>query len=83
MNEVVIEDKQIKGQKYVSEDAYSNLENLIIKAEKIYIKDYPNEIYDYIIYLLYLGNFGSQSDIGAKFAGFNYIGFDNEIKTKN
>lgn len=83
LNEVVIEDKAIKGQKYVSEDAYSNLENLIIKAEKIYIKDYPNEIYDYIIYLLYLGNFGSQSDIGAKFAGFNYIGFDNEIKTKN
>ena len=39
----------------------------------------------YMIFLCicYLANFGSQSDIGAKFAGFNYVGFDNEIKLKN
>ena len=39
-------------------------------------------IYDYNVYLLYLANFGSQSDIGAKFAGFNYEGFDNQVHVK-
>ena len=53
-----------------------------MRAEKICDTDYPNEIYDYCVYLLYLGNFGSQSDIGAKFAGFNYEGFDNKIQVK-
>ena len=53
-----------------------------MKVEKICDIDYPNEIYDYCVYLLYLGNFGSQSDIGAKFAGFNYEGFDNKIQVK-
>ena len=53
-----------------------------MRAEKISEIDYPNEIYDYNVYLLYLGNFGSQSDIGAQFAGFNYEGFDNKIQVK-
>ena len=82
LDEVAIEDKAKKGQKYVNENIYNSFKSLIIKAEKICNNESPNEIYDYLIYLLYLGNFGSQSDIGAKFAGFNYNGFDNEIKTK-
>ena len=53
-----------------------------MRAEKISQTDYPNEIYDYNVYLLYLGNFGSQSDIGAQFACFNYEGFDNKIQIK-
>ncbi len=82
LDEIAIEDKAKKGQKYVNENIYNSFKSLIIKAEKICNNESPNEIYDYLIYLLYLGNFGSQSDIGAKFAGFNYTGFDNEIKTK-
>ena len=71
-----------KGQKYVSRIEHEKFKNLIMRAEKICDTHYPNEIYDYCVYLLYLGNFGSQSDIGAKFAGFNYEGFDNKIQVK-
>ena len=71
-----------KGQKYVSSEDHETFKKLIMRAEKISETDYPNEIYDYNVYLLYLGNFGSQSDIGAQFAGFNYEGFDNKIQIK-
>ena len=53
-----------------------------MRAEKICDSKYPSEIYDYNVYLLYLANFGSKRDIGAKFAGFNYDGFDNQVKEK-
>ena len=82
LDEVVIEDEAKKGQKYVSEKDYNSFKNLILKAENIYNNEYANEIYDYVVYLLYLGNFGSQSDIGAQYAGYNYVGFDNQIKIK-
>ena len=71
-----------KGKKYVSKHEYEKFKNLIMRAEKICDNDFPNEIYDYNVYLLYLANFGSQSDIGAKFAGFNYEGFDNQVHVK-
>ena len=71
-----------KGKKYVSKYEYEKFKNLIMRAEKICDNDFPNEIYDYNVYLLYLANFGSQSDIGAKFAGFNYEGFDNQVHVK-
>ena len=83
LDEICLESKAQKGQTFISENDYNEFKNLVMKAEKICNEDNPNEIYDYFVYLLYLGNFGSQSDIGAKFAGFNYIGFDNQIKTKN
>ena len=53
-----------------------------MKDEKICDTNFPSEIYDYNVYLFYFSNFGSQSDIGAKFAGFIYTGFDNQIQTK-
>ena len=53
-----------------------------MRAEKICDINYPNEIYDYNVYLFYFAYFGSQSDIEAKFAGFNYTGFDSQIQTK-
>ena len=71
-----------KGKMYVSREEHEKFKSLIMRAEKISETDYPNEIYDYSVYLLYLGNFGSQSDIGAQFAGFNYEGFDNKIQIK-
>ena len=82
LDEVFIEDEAKKGQKYVSKKDYNSFKNLILKAENIYKNEYANEIYDYVVYLLYLGNFGSQSDIGAQYAGYNYVGFDNQIKIK-
>ena len=71
-----------QGQKYASKKDYENFKNLIMRAEKIYDSKCPNEIYDYNVYLLYLANFGSKSDIRAKLAGFNYDGLDNQIKIK-
>ena len=53
-----------------------------MRVEKICDTNYPSEIYDYNVYLFYFSNFESQSDIGAKFAGFNYTGFDSQIQTK-
>ena len=71
-----------KGQKYVNRIEHEKFKNLIMRAEKICDTNYPSEIYDYNVYLLYFANFGTQSDIGAKFAGFNYTGFDSQIQTK-
>ena len=71
-----------EGRKYVNREDYEQFKSLIMRVEKIYENEYPNEIYDYAVYLLYLGNFGSQIDIGAQFAGYNYEGFDNQIKVK-
>ena len=70
------------GRKYVCRMEHEKFKNFFMRDEKICDTHYPNEIYDYCVYLLYLGNFRSQSDIGAKFAGFNYEGFDNKIKVK-
>ena len=72
----------IKGQNYVNRVEHEKFKNLIMRAEKICDSEYPSEIYDYNAYLLYFANAGSKNDIGAKFAGFNYVGFDNLIKTK-
>ncbi len=71
-----------KGQKYVNRINHERFKNLIMRAEKICDTRYPIEIHDYNTYLLYFANAGSQNDIGAKFAGFNYEGFDNQIKIK-
>ena len=83
LNDICLENNAKKGQKYIRQEEYDDFNNIIRKAEQICEKDNANEIYDYFVYLLYLANFGSQSDIGAKFAGFNYVGFDNEIKIKD
>ena len=71
-----------KSQKYVNRKEHEKFKNLIMKDEKICDTNFPSEIYDYNVYLFYFSNFGSQSDIGAKFAGFIYTGFDNQIQTK-
>ena len=85
LDSIIIDDdgnNLLKGQKYVNKKDYENFKNLIMRAEKICDSKYPSEIYDYNVYLLYLANFGSKRDIGAKFAGFNYDGFDNQVKEK-
>ena len=79
---ICLENKAKKGEKYIIQKDYDDFKNIIEKAEKIYENDNSYEIYDYFVYLLYLSNFGIQNDIGAKFAGFNYVGFDNQIKCK-
>ncbi len=83
LNDICLENNANKGQKYIRQEEYDDFNNIIRKAKQICEKDNANEIYDYFVYLLYLANFGAQSDIGAKFAGFNYVGFDNEIKIKD
>ena len=71
-----------KGQKYVTRNDYENFRDFIARAEMASCFDLPHDIYDYNVYLLYLANHGSQDDIGAQFAGYNYTGFDNQIKIK-
>ena len=72
----------MKGKKYVNKIEHEKFKNLNMRAEKICNTKYPSEIYDYNVYLLYFANAGSQNDIGTKFVGFNYNGFDNQIKIK-
>jgi len=40
----------------------------------------PPALLDYQIYLLYLTLHGSDSDIGARFGGYRYAGFENGLK---
>lgn len=72
-----------QGAKYVNKLEYYKFKDAIKRAEDVANSDYPNDIYDYNVYLLYLASYGSQDDIGAQFAGYNYSGFDNQIKIKS
>ena len=71
-----------EGQKYVKREDYEKFREAIARAQMISVFDLPNDIYDYTLYLLYLANYGSKDDIGANFAGYDYIGFDNQINIK-
>ena len=85
LNSVVISDDGSnveEGQKYVKREDYEKFREAIARAQMISVFDLPNDIYDYTLYLLYLANYGSKDDIGANFAGYDYIGFDNQINIK-
>ena len=78
---VVSDDGNVeKGIKYVNQNDYDSFEKAILRAENVFNRYLSNEVIDFNLYLLYFANAGSNNDIGAKFAGFNYEGFDNQIK---
>lgn len=68
--------------KWVTKEGYNKLDDVIIRAEAALVSPMssPTQL-DYQIYLLYLALNGSKNDIGARFGGFNYVGFQNEIRT--
>lgn len=85
INSVIISEDESnveKGQKYVTMSDYESFRDFISRAQMVSCFDLPYDIYDYNVYLLYLANYGSQDDIGAQFAGYNFTGFDNQIKIK-
>ena len=82
LNSVVVSDdgNVEKGIKYVNQIDYDSFKKAILRAENVFNRYLSNEVIDFNLYLLYFANAGSNNDIGAKFAGFNYEGFDNQIK---
>ena len=85
LNSVVISNygnKINKGIRYVSQKDFDDFDRAIKRAEKALNDRCSNELMDYHVYLLYFANCGSENDIGAKYAGFKYVGFDNQIKYK-
>ena len=85
LNSVVISEDGndvTNGFKYVSKSAFDEFNKAIERAEKALSDNCSYELMDYHIYLLYLANCGCENDIGAKFAGFEYVGFDNQITFK-
>lgn len=71
------------GNKWVTPNAYAKLHDAISRGKAI-LSDATSSsaLVDYQVYLLYLTLNGSQDDIGARFGGFDYSGFNNEIKVK-
>ena len=72
------------GQMYVTQEGFDELYDAVQAAAAVYDDETitTSEAYDYQLYLLYLANHGSGDDIGAKFAGYDYVGYDNQLKNK-
>jgi hypothetical protein len=67
--------------KWVSQAAHERLSAAIEHAKAALTDSRSNPwVRDYQVYLLYLSLAGSSGDIGAKFGGFNYVGFEHEMK---
>lgn len=66
--------------KWTTQAPHAQLDQAIKRAAAAVASDTssPAQL-DYQIYLLYLTLNGSASDIGAKFGGYDYTGFENEI----
>ncbi|BEV14355.1 hypothetical protein HBDW_11430 [Herbaspirillum sp. DW155] len=68
--------------KWVHQDAYRQLSDAIARAEGALASAASSPaLLDYQIYLLYLTLNGSDGDIGARFGGYRYAGFDHAILT--
>ncbi|MFM2476845.1 hypothetical protein [Celerinatantimonas sp. MCCC 1A17872] len=68
-------------QHWVNQAAYSQLSNAIKSAKAaLHARQSSDSQLDYQLYLLYLNLDGSSNDIGAKFGGFSYTGFEHQIK---
>ncbi|WP_372168520.1 hypothetical protein [Xanthomonas axonopodis] len=66
--------------KWVPQAAYRQLGDAIVRAEAALASAAsPPALLDYQIYLLYLTLNGSDGDIGARFGGYRYAGFDRAI----
>ena len=67
------------GDKWVTQETHDQLAAAIARAQTALDTETRGCMLDYQVYLLYLTLHGSANDIGAKFAGYDYIGFDNQI----
>ena len=69
------------SRKWIEQAYHAQLDQAIKRATAAAASDTPSPaLLDYQIYLLYLTLNGSTQDIGAKFGGYHYAGFDNEVK---
>lgn len=70
------------GRKWVTQATYAQLHDAIARGHAA-LADAASSpaLLDYQVYLLFLTLHGSQDDIGARFGGFNYTGFDSEVRT--
>lgn len=71
------------GTKWTTQAAYDELNAAIARAERVLASDAGSSLLDYQVYLLYLTLHGGSDDIGAKFAGYDYAGFDNQVVEKS
>jgi hypothetical protein len=69
------------GIKWTTPAVYDELREAITRAETAQASGASLGSLDYQGYLLYLTLNGSLLDIGARFAGYYYVGFDKQIKT--
>lgn len=71
------------GRKWVTQATYAQLHDAIARGHAA-LADAASlpALLDYQVYLLYLTLNGSQDDIGARFGGFDYPGFDSEIRAR-
>jgi hypothetical protein len=67
------------GKTWTTQAAYDELSAAIARAEASLTSNKNSVLLDYQIYLLYLTLHGSNDDIGAQFAGYNYVGFDKQV----
>lgn len=71
-----------RNMKWVTQDVYNQLNAAITRANAVRMSPTSSaSLMDYQIYLLYLTLNGSNNDIGAKFAGFSYAGFEHQTQT--
>ncbi|ORX43784.1 hypothetical protein BCR36DRAFT_335513, partial [Piromyces finnis] len=71
------------GTYWVTNENYIAFKEIFEQAQNILADpDASSEVMDYQIYKLYLALHGSQDDVSAQSAGFNYEGLDNQIKLK-
>jgi len=71
------------GTYWITRDHYNAFKEIFDEAQNALIDpEASNELMDYQVFKLYLGLHGSQDDINATFAGYNYEGLDNQMKLK-
>ncbi|KAJ5727064.1 hypothetical protein N7493_004884 [Penicillium malachiteum] len=66
-------------QEWVTQANYTELHTAIERANlALSLSNSSSFLLDYQTYILYLNLYGSSDDIGAEYADFSYIGFENE-----
>ena len=68
-----------KGKAWATKAAHDQLAAAIERARGVLESGVAADLMDYQTYLLYLNLHGSADDIGAKFAGFDFVGFDKQM----
>lgn len=68
-----------QGRKNAPAEAVRELEEAIARAELVLGRNTRPELMDHQVYILYLTLHGCTEDIGARFAGFKYAGFEQYL----